>query len=106
MSDRVRLTLLAALAFLMIGFAAAWPQGLGDRSWIFGHPPVLRSAAMQAALMRATAKANTAIAEAKAEAAAAKKASADRNGPLRVGPQHPPSPAPKPPAAGGLRPGR
>jgi hypothetical protein len=106
MSDRVRLTLLAALALLMIGFAATWPQGLGDRSWIFGHPPVLRSAAMQAALMRATEKANRAITEAKAEAAAAKKAAANRNGPLRVGPQHPPATAPKPPAAAGLRPGQ
>jgi hypothetical protein len=107
MSDRVRLTLLAALAFLMIGFAAIWPQGLGERSpWIFGHAPVLRSPAMQAALMRATVKANKQIADAKAAAEAAKKAAADRNGPLHLAPQHPPAPAPKPPAAGGLRPGQ
>ena len=107
MSDRVKLTLLAALAALMIGFAAIWPQGLGDRSpWPFGHMPVQRTPAMQAALARATARAQKQIADNRAAVAAAKRAAAENAGPLKLSPHAMPLPEAKPPAAGGLRPGQ
>jgi hypothetical protein len=99
MSDRVKLTLLAAFAALMIGFAAIWPQGLGDRSpGPFGHTPVQRTPAMRAALARATAKAQKQIEDNRAAADAAKKAAADRNGPLKLSPHAMPLPVAKPPA--------
>ncbi len=100
MSDRVKLTLLAAFAALMIGFAATWPQGLGDRSFgPFGHTPVQRTPAMRAALARATAKAQKQIEDNRAAAAAAKKAAEDRNGPLKLSPHAMPLPTAKPAAS-------
>jgi hypothetical protein len=105
MSDRLILTLLAAFAALMIGFAAIWPQGLGARSpGPFGHTPIQQTPAMKAALARANEKAQRQIHDAKAAAEAAKRAAAARTGPLRLSPNARPLPAPKPPAVGGLRP--
>jgi hypothetical protein len=105
MSDRLILTLLAAFAALMIGFASIWPQGLGARSpWPFGHSPVLQSPAMRAALARATDKAQKQIQDQKAAAAAAKRAALDKAGPLKLSPHAAPLPVAKPPAAAGLRP--
>ena len=53
MKDRLFLSLLAAVAALMIGFAAVWPQGLGARSpGPFGHTPLQQTPAMQAAMAR------------------------------------------------------
>jgi hypothetical protein len=107
MSDRLTLSLLAAFAALMIGFAAIWPQGLGDRSpWPFGHTPAQRTPAMQAALARATAKAQKQIQDNRAAAEAAKRSATDHNGPLRLSPHAMPLPMAKPPAAGGLRAGQ
>jgi hypothetical protein len=55
MLDRFHLPLLAAAAAGAIALAMVWPQGLGDRSPApFGHEPVLRTAAMQAAMRRET----------------------------------------------------
>ena len=55
LSDRWFFGGLAALTVAVIVLAALWPQGLGDRSPApFGHPPVQRSAAMQAAMKRET----------------------------------------------------
>jgi hypothetical protein len=100
MSDRLKLTLLTAFAFLMIVFAAIWPQGLGDRSpWPFGHMPVERTPAMRAALARATAKAQRQIQENREAAEAARRAAADRNGPLKLSPHAMPLPEAKPAAA-------
>ena len=46
MSDRVLFSLLAAIAVIMIGFAAVWPQGFGARSpGPFGHAPIVRALA-------------------------------------------------------------
>jgi hypothetical protein len=104
MSDRMTLTLLAAFAALMIGFAAIWPQGLGARSpGPFGHTPVLQTPAMRAALARANAKAHAQIDDTKAAAEAAKQAAAARIAPLRISPSAPPLAVPKPPAVAGLR---
>jgi hypothetical protein len=101
MSDRLKLTLLAAFAALMIAFAAVWPQGLGDRSpWPFGHMPVERTPAMQAALARATAKAQKQIQDQRLAAAAAKRAAADKIGPLKLSPHAMPLPLAKPPVTG------
>jgi hypothetical protein len=106
MSDRLTLTLLAAFAALMIGFAAIWPQGMGARSpGPFGHTPLLQTPAMRAALARANAKEQEQIADAKAAAEAAKQAAAARIAPLRISPSaRPLAAAPKPPAVAGLRP--
>lgn len=112
MSDRLILSLLAAFAAVMIAFAAVWPQGLGDRSWgPFGHMPVERTPAMQAALARATAKAQKQIADNRARAEAAKRAAEDKVGPLKLSPHALPLPEAKPaattpPVAGALRPGQ
>jgi hypothetical protein len=55
MLDRLYLPLVALVALAAIGLALVWPQGLGDRSPPpFGHEPVQRSAAMQAAMKRQT----------------------------------------------------
>lgn len=55
MLDRLYLPLLAILSVLAVALAAVWPQGLGDRSPPpFGHVPVQRTAAMQAAMKRET----------------------------------------------------
>ena len=55
MLDRFYLPLLALGAVAAIAVALVWPQGLGDRSPApFGHEPVQRTAAMQAAMRRET----------------------------------------------------
>jgi hypothetical protein len=93
MSDRLKLSLLAAFALLMVALSAVWPQGLGDRSPApFGHTPLERTPAMQAALARATAKAQRQIQENREAAEAAKRAAADRNGPLKLSPHAMPLP--------------
>ena len=57
MSDRVLFSLLAAIAVIMIGFAAVWPQGYGARSpGPFGHTPLQQTPLMQAAMAREAAK--------------------------------------------------
>ena len=110
MSDRLTLSLLALFAVLMIAFAAVWPQGLGDRSPApFGHVPIQRTPAMQAALARADAKAQQQVRENREAAEAAKRAAEDKNGPLKLGLHAAPLTAAKPPnpqpgATGGLRP--
>jgi hypothetical protein len=56
MKDRLFLSLLAAAAVLMIGFAAIWPQGYGARSWgPFGYTPLQQTPEMQAAMARQSA---------------------------------------------------
>lgn len=55
MLDRLYLPLLAVAAIAAIALSLVWPQGLGDRSPApFGHEPVQRSPAMQAAMKRET----------------------------------------------------
>ena len=55
MLDRFYLVLLGFGAVAAIGLSLVWPQGLGDRSPApFGHAPVQRSPAMQAAMRRET----------------------------------------------------
>jgi hypothetical protein len=55
MLDRFYLPLLGLAAAAAIALAMVWPQGLGDRSPApFGHEPVLRTPAMQAAMRRET----------------------------------------------------
>ncbi len=55
MLDRFYLPLLALGAAAAIALALVWPQGLGDRSPApFGHEPVQRTPAMQAAMRRET----------------------------------------------------
>lgn len=55
MLDRFYLGLLGLGALAAIGLAMVWPQGLGDRSpGPFGHEPVQRTPAMQAAMRRET----------------------------------------------------
>jgi hypothetical protein len=111
MSDRLKLSLLAAFALLMIAFSFVWPQGLGDRSPPpFGHAPTERTPAMRAALARATAKAQRQIQENRAAAEAAKRAAADKAGPLKLGLHAMPLPVGKPnqpaqaPTPPGMRP--
>jgi hypothetical protein len=53
MLDRLYLPILVLAALAVIAFAAIWPQGLGDRSPApFGHMPLQRTPAMQAAMKR------------------------------------------------------
>jgi len=55
MLDRLYLPFLGLAAIAAVALAMVWPQGLGDRSpEPFGHPPVQRSPAMQAAMKRET----------------------------------------------------
>ena len=55
MLDRLYLPFLALLTLAVIALALVWPQGIGDRSpEPFGHMPVQRTPAMQAALKRET----------------------------------------------------
>lgn len=55
MLDRFYLGVLALTAVAAIALALVWPQGLGDRSPApFGHEPVQRTEAMQAAMRRET----------------------------------------------------
>ena len=58
MFDRLYLPILALAALAAVALAMVWPQGLGDRSPApFGHTPVQRTPAMQAAMQRETAAA-------------------------------------------------
>jgi hypothetical protein len=53
MLDRLYLPVLALAAAIAIAVAMVWPQGLGDRSpGPFGHEPIQRAAAVQAAMKR------------------------------------------------------
>jgi hypothetical protein len=53
MLDRLYLPTLALAAAIAVAIAMVWPQGLGDRSPDpFGHEPVQRAAAVQAAMKR------------------------------------------------------
>jgi hypothetical protein len=55
MLDRLYLPILALGAAAAVALALVWPQGLGDRSpGPFGHEPVQRTPAMQAAMRRET----------------------------------------------------
>ena len=55
MLDRLYLPFLALLTLAVIALSLVWPQGIGDRSPDpFGHTPVQRTPAMQAALKRET----------------------------------------------------
>lgn len=55
MFDRFYLAILGLAAVAAVGLSLVWPQGLGDRSPPpFGHEPVQRTAAMQAAMRRET----------------------------------------------------
>jgi len=66
MRDRLFFPALALAALLMVALALVWPQGLGDRSWgAFGHAPVQRTPAMQAAMQRETEASNQRINQAR-----------------------------------------
>jgi len=53
MNDRVLLSIMAALAVVLISFAAIWPQGYGARSpGPFGHVPIQQTPEMKAAMAR------------------------------------------------------
>ena len=66
MRDRLFFPLLAALAVAMVALAAVWPQGLGDRSPDpFGHTPIQRTPAMQAAMKRETESAQERVTQAR-----------------------------------------
>jgi hypothetical protein len=55
MLDRLYLPFLGLAAIAAVALATVWPQGLGDRSPPpFGHTPVQRTPAMQAAMKRET----------------------------------------------------
>jgi hypothetical protein len=55
MLDRLFLPLLGLATVALIALAMVWPQGLGDRSPPpFGHQPIQRTPAMQAAMQRET----------------------------------------------------
>lgn len=55
MLDRLYLPFLGLAAIAAVALAMVWPQGLGDRSPPpFGHTPVQRTPAMQAAMKRET----------------------------------------------------
>jgi hypothetical protein len=55
MFDRLYLPFLGLAAVAAVALAMVWPQGLGDRSPPpFGHTPVQRTPAMQAAMQRET----------------------------------------------------
>ena len=58
MNDRVLLSLVAALAVALIGFAAIWPQGYGARSpGPFGATPYQQTPEMKALMAREAAAA-------------------------------------------------
>ena len=53
MKDRLVFGLFALAAVAIVGFAAIWPQGYGDRSpGPFGHIPIQQTPEMKAALAR------------------------------------------------------
>ena len=66
MLDRLYLPLLGLAAIAVVALALVWPQGLGDRSPDpFGHIPVQRTPAMQAAMKRETEAANRRVSQAR-----------------------------------------
>ena len=66
MLDRLYLPLLGLAAVAAIALAMVFPQGLGDRSPApFGHTPVQRTPAMQAAMKRETEAANRRVSQAR-----------------------------------------
>jgi hypothetical protein len=53
MPDRIILSIMAAIAVVLIGFAAVWPQGYGARSpGPFGSVPIQQTPQMKAAMAR------------------------------------------------------
>lgn len=67
MLDRLFLPGMILAALLVIALAMVWPQGLGDRSpGPFGHEPVQRTAAVQAAMKRETEDSEKRLREARA----------------------------------------
>ena len=53
MKDRLVFGLFALAAIAIVGFAAIWPQGYGDRSpGPFGHTPIQQTPEMKAAMAR------------------------------------------------------
>lgn len=59
MRDRLFFPVLALTALAMVVIALVWPQGLGDRSPApFGHVPIQRTPAVQAAMQRENIAAN------------------------------------------------
>jgi hypothetical protein len=66
MLDRLYLPLLGLAAIAVVALALVWPQGLGDRSPDpFGHTPVQRTPAMQAAMKRETENAQQRVTQAR-----------------------------------------
>ena len=66
MLDRLYLPLLGLATIAVIALALVWPQGLGDRSPDpFGHTPLQRTPAMQAAMKRETEAAQRHVATAR-----------------------------------------
>ena len=66
MRDRLFFPVLALSALAMVVIALVWPQGLGDRSLgPFGHVPVQRTPAVQAAMQRETKAANQRVNQAR-----------------------------------------
>jgi len=66
MLDRLYLPFLGLAAIAAVALALVWPQGLGDRSPApFGHIPVQRTPAMQAAMRRETEAANRDVSQAR-----------------------------------------
>ena len=66
MFDRLYLPFLGLTALAAIALALVWPQGLGDRSPApFGHAPLQRMPAMQAAMQRETQAAQRQVSQAR-----------------------------------------
>ena len=66
MLDRLYLPLLCLAAIAVVALALVWPQGLGNRSpGPFGHTPLQRTPAMQAAMRRETEAANRSASQAR-----------------------------------------
>jgi len=66
MLDRLYLPLLGLATIAVVALALVWPQGLGDRSPApFGHTPVQRTPAMQAAMKRETESAQRRLTQAR-----------------------------------------
>ena len=66
MLDRLYLPLLGLATIAVVALALVWPQGLGDRSPApFGHTPVQRTPAVQAAMKRETESAQRRLTQAR-----------------------------------------
>jgi hypothetical protein len=66
MLDRLYLPFLGLAAIAVVALALVWPQGLGDRSPDpFGHTPIQRTPAMQAAMKRETESAQQKVTQAR-----------------------------------------